>query len=50
MSSELFANAILAPLFTNTLLQALASVVHAPVKSALLPSRTFEELDATADG
>ena len=34
MSSEFFANEILPPLFTNTLLQAPASVVHAPVKSA----------------
>ena len=50
MSSESFVNEILPPLFTNTLLQVLASVVHAPVKSAPLPSRTFEYLDATADG
>ena len=34
MSSESFVNEILPPLFTNTLLQVLASVVHAPVKSA----------------
>jgi len=34
MSSESFVNEILPPLFTNTLLQALGSVVHAPVRSA----------------
>src|ERR1044072_1109801 len=34
LSSESFANETLAPLFTNTLLQTLASVVHAPVRSA----------------
>jgi hypothetical protein len=34
MSSESFVNEILAPLFTNTFLQALASVVHAPVRFA----------------
>src|ERR1043165_214412 len=34
LSSESLANETLAPFFTNTLLQTLASVVHAPVKSA----------------
>src|SRR4029453_6818936 len=49
-SSESLANETLEPFFTKTLLQRLASVAHAPVRSAPLPSRTFEYLDATADG
>lgn len=34
LSSASFPNETLAPLFTNTLLQTLASVVHAPARSA----------------
>src|SRR4029079_18898742 len=49
-SSESLANETLEPLFTKTLLQRLASVLPAPVRSALLPSRNFAWLAATADG
>src|SRR5882762_3978134 len=35
LSSASFANETLAPLFTNTLLQTLASVVHAPLRKRI---------------